>query len=36
LSIVEDLPAAYQAFHDDKNARTCKKCGVLHPGKDKL
>jgi 3-hydroxyanthranilate 3,4-dioxygenase len=27
------LPPIYQAFVDDDKARTCKKCGALHPGK---
>lgn len=35
MSIVEDLPKLYDAFHSDMNARTCKNCGVVHPGKEK-
>jgi len=31
--LVRDLPPIYQAFVDDERARTCKKCGALHPGK---
>ena len=23
----------YEAFFNDENARTCKKCGAVHPGK---
>lgn len=33
--IVTALPKIYQAFHDDEKARTCPKCGTLHPGKGK-
>lgn len=36
LSIVEDLPKAYEAFHNNMDARTCKNCGTVHPGKEKL
>ena len=36
LSIVEDLPAAYEAFHNDMDARTCKNCGTIHPGKERV
>lgn len=32
-SIVKDLPPLYQAFYADEKARTCPKCGTLHPGK---
>jgi 3-hydroxyanthranilate 3,4-dioxygenase len=32
-SIVTDLPPLYRAFYDDKAARTCAKCGTVHPGK---
>jgi 3-hydroxyanthranilate 3,4-dioxygenase len=32
-SIVRDLPPLYQAFYGDEKARTCPKCGVVHPGK---
>jgi len=31
--IVELLPKVYQAFYEDEEARTCSKCGTLHPGK---
>ncbi|MBG0826715.1 3-hydroxyanthranilate 3,4-dioxygenase [Planomonospora sp. ID67723] len=31
--IVTDLPPIFQAFYDDEKARTCEKCGALHPGK---
>jgi 3-hydroxyanthranilate 3,4-dioxygenase len=32
-SIVRDLPPIYQAFYADEAARTCGKCGTIHPGK---
>jgi 3-hydroxyanthranilate 3,4-dioxygenase len=32
-SIVRDLPPLYQAFYADEKARTCPKCGTIHPGK---
>lgn len=31
--IVEVLPKIYDAFFEDEEARTCQKCGTLHPGK---
>jgi 3-hydroxyanthranilate 3,4-dioxygenase len=31
--IVKDLPPLYEAFYGDTKARTCDKCGALHPGK---
>lgn len=31
--LVKDLPPLYEAFFADTKARTCKKCGALHPGK---
>ena len=31
--IVVDLPPVFTAFYEDEQARTCKKCGHLHPGK---
>jgi len=31
--LVRDLPPLYEAFFADERARTCKKCGALHPGK---
>jgi 3-hydroxyanthranilate 3,4-dioxygenase len=31
--LVRDLPPLYEAFYNDEKARTCKKCGALHPGK---
>jgi 3-hydroxyanthranilate 3,4-dioxygenase len=31
--LVKDLPPLYEAFYRDKTARTCKKCGAIHPGK---
>ncbi|MFC7411475.1 3-hydroxyanthranilate 3,4-dioxygenase [Hydrogenophaga atypica] len=34
-SIVEDLPAVYQAFYGATDAqRTCPHCGEVHPGRD--
>lgn len=33
--IVSALPKVYDAFHANVEARTCKKCGSLHPGKGK-
>ena len=34
-AIVETLPKIFAAFHADERARTCRKCGELHPGKGK-
>ncbi len=31
--IVTQLPKIYDAFHNDQDARTCGRCGTLHPGK---
>jgi 3-hydroxyanthranilate 3,4-dioxygenase len=31
--LVKDLPPLYDAFYVDQNARTCKNCGTIHPGK---
>lgn len=31
--LVKDLPPLYEAFFADETARTCKKCGTIHPGK---
>jgi 3-hydroxyanthranilate 3,4-dioxygenase len=31
--IVKDLPVAFEAFYTDENARKCKQCGAIHPGK---
>jgi 3-hydroxyanthranilate 3,4-dioxygenase len=31
--IVVDLPPVFTAFYEDEQARTCKNCGHLHPGK---
>lgn len=33
VSIVDDLPPIYTAFYADEKARTCPKCGEIHPGK---
>ena len=32
--IVKDLPPLFTAFYADQQQRTCKKCGVVHPGKE--
>ncbi len=32
-SIVDDLPPLFQAFYEDETARTCARCGTVHPGK---
>ncbi|MGW5641617.1 3-hydroxyanthranilate 3,4-dioxygenase [Saccharopolyspora sp. NPDC003752] len=31
--IVEDLPPVFAEFYADETARTCRKCGALHPGR---
>ena len=31
--LVKDLPPLYDAFYADRNARTCRNCGAIHPGK---
>jgi 3-hydroxyanthranilate 3,4-dioxygenase len=31
--VVRDLPPVYDAFYADANARKCKKCGAVHPGR---
>jgi 3-hydroxyanthranilate 3,4-dioxygenase len=33
-NIVSDLPPLFSAFYGDAAARTCRKCGALHPGKE--
>lgn len=33
VSIVKDLPPLFGAFYASENARTCAKCGAVHPGK---
>ena len=33
-SIVNDLPPLFEAFYNDPEARRCKRCGTLHPGKN--
>lgn len=33
--IVDVLPKIYEAFHADREARTCPDCGEIHPGKGK-
>ena len=32
-SLVLDLPPLFQAFYADEQARICKHCGAVHPGK---
>lgn len=32
-SIVDDLPPAFAAFHNNTEARTCGHCGTVHPGR---
>ena len=32
--IVRDLPPLYEAFYADARARTCRKCGEVHPGRE--
>jgi 3-hydroxyanthranilate 3,4-dioxygenase len=32
-NIVADLPPVFDAFYNDRDARTCRGCGALHPGK---
>lgn len=32
-SLVRDLPPLFQAFYADEQARICKHCGAVHPGK---
>ena len=31
--LVKDLPPLYEAFYANTEARKCKKCGAVHPGK---
>jgi 3-hydroxyanthranilate 3,4-dioxygenase len=31
--IVVDLPPVFAAFYEDSDARVCKQCGTVHPGK---
>ena len=31
--IVADLPPVFEQFYDSEEARTCRDCGTLHPGK---
>jgi len=33
-NIVTDLPPLFEAFYADTAARTCGKCGAVHPGKE--
>ncbi|MFM9969117.1 MAG: 3-hydroxyanthranilate 3,4-dioxygenase [Burkholderiales bacterium] len=32
-SIVRDLPPLFEIFYANETLRTCKQCGVVHPGK---
>lgn len=31
--IVADLPPVFTAFYSDDDARTCRECGTVHPGR---
>jgi 3-hydroxyanthranilate 3,4-dioxygenase len=31
--IVVDLPPVFKEFYEDEAARTCDRCGTLHPGR---
>jgi 3-hydroxyanthranilate 3,4-dioxygenase len=33
-NIVNDLPPLFAAFYGDMAARTCRRCGAVHPGKE--
>lgn len=33
-NIVRDLPPLFAAFYADEVARTCARCGAVHPGKE--
>ena len=33
-NIVTDLPPLFDAFYRDEEARTCPRCGALHPGRE--
>jgi len=32
--VVNDLPPLFAAFYADAEARTCRECGSVHPGKE--
>ena len=32
--IVKDLPPLFSAFYGDRDKRTCRACGAVHPGKE--
>jgi 3-hydroxyanthranilate 3,4-dioxygenase len=32
-NIVEDLPPLFDTFYADREKRTCRECGAIHPGK---
>lgn len=32
-SIVKDLPPVFEKFYSSEEARKCKKCGTIHPGR---
>ncbi|HYV75792.1 MAG TPA: 3-hydroxyanthranilate 3,4-dioxygenase, partial [Candidatus Binatia bacterium] len=32
-SIVRDLPPIFEKFYGSEEARRCKNCGTLHPGR---
>jgi 3-hydroxyanthranilate 3,4-dioxygenase len=31
--IVADLPPVFTRFYEDEQARTCSRCGTVHPGR---
>jgi 3-hydroxyanthranilate 3,4-dioxygenase len=33
-NIVDDLPPLFAAFYRDEGARTCRRCGAMHPGRE--
>jgi 3-hydroxyanthranilate 3,4-dioxygenase len=32
-NLVKDMPPVFEAFYGSERARTCSRCGTLHPGK---
>jgi len=32
-NIVKDLPPLFEAFYANREMRTCRECGTVHPGK---
>ena len=33
VSIVQDIPPAYQSFYSNTELHKCSNCGAVHPGK---